>query len=130
VALSSPTVAEDIVNPSTISVIWNSSWTRWDGGAYALSYPPGYNDSATTLNYNLKYSKDNGVNWAFLDDDSTAEPGIYDSSHVTPSTFTYTWDLSNAVAFPQGSYILRAECYRGNRALHYSYQQRRLYIKR
>ena len=33
-------------------------------------------------------------------------------------------------SFPEGSYMIRVECYRQNQALHYSQHQSKIYIER
>ncbi len=130
VAITSPTAVTDFNNPSSLNFVWTSSWTRWDNQPYTSSYPSNFSEGIPLV-FNVKYSKDNGKTWNFIQDDAAAKPGILDSgaSHAV-SAYGYTWDVSNSAQFPAGTYDVRVEAYRTNRALHYAYQQIHMYFQR
>jgi prepilin-type N-terminal cleavage/methylation domain-containing protein len=128
----SPATTAQLTNPASINVIWTSTWTRWDGQAYAATYAAGFSESITST-YNLKYSKDNGKTWYFLQDNSAATAGVLDNSaaHAIPNTTTsYSWNVSNTANFPLGDYVLMVEQYRDNFPQHYAYHSRALHITR
>jgi len=125
VTISSPTVTDEFINPSSIYCSWSEAWTRWDGVLYSTqTYPTGY-VGTSTVTYNLKYSSDNGASWKFVQTGGAADDGVYSSARALASP--YTW---NVTTLPEGSYLLRVEGYRQDRRQHYTYHQRRVYIKR
>jgi len=133
IAISSPLVTDQLVNPNTINIVWLSTWTRWDSQNYTQAYPLNYIDTNTVVLFNIKYSTDNGKTFVFIQDNAPAVAGIRDSNAphaITTAPFTYSWDVSNVTTFPRGTYIVLIECYRNNYPLHYSFQERRLYIRR
>jgi type II secretory pathway pseudopilin PulG len=132
VSVQSPAVTAQLTNPSAINVVWTSVWTRWDGQAYTPTYPGGFTEAITST-YNLKYSKNDGKTWSFVQDNAPAAVGVLDTSaaHAIPNTTTsYAWNVSNAAAFPMGNYILRVEQYRNDFPQHYAYHSRPVYISR
>jgi hypothetical protein len=130
VSISSPNATDELSNPSTINVVWSSSWTRWDSQKYTDGYPNNYS-STQPVSFNVKYSSTNARTWSFVQDNAAATAGILDSSAAHAiSTTSYIWNVSFSTQFPKGTYILRVEGYRDGLPLHYSYQQRRLYFKR
>jgi len=80
------------------------------------------------------YSNDNGSTWKYMQDDSGATPGQRPSSSGllissgTDST-NYTWSTP-AGTYPEGTYLIRVECYRDSLPLHYAYHQYRAFIRR
>ena len=87
-----------------------------------------------SLIYNLKYSKDTGKTWYFMQGDQPTVKGVLDTTNGHPMTVTganaitwYNWDVSNSANFPQGDYLMRVEAYRMNQntnqvyGQHYSY---------
>jgi len=126
VYLSSPTVTDQFVNPSSIYVVWTSSWTRWDGQLYTSAYASGFSE-ATPLTWNVKYSPDRGKTWFFVQDGAAAILGTKDLTAPHPATAPVTWDVS---ALPRGNYLLRVEGFRTNINLHYTYIEREIYIQR
>lgn len=122
--ITSPTVTDEFDNPSTVNVAWDIAWTRWDNRLYTSAYSAGFSESATMI-YNAKYSNDNGRTWYFVNDGVLTAAGTVDASHavVTP----LTWNVSGLA---RGTYILRVEAFRSGYPLHYSYQQRQIYVMR
>lgn len=123
-SVSSPLSGEEFSNPSTINIQWSIFWKRWDGEKYTSAYPDGFSETEPVV-YNIKYSPDNGLHWYFVQDNSSATPGVKSSGHYCSSV--YSWDVS---AFSEGTYLLRIEGYRQNLPLHYTYQLIRIYIWR
>ena len=132
-----PATTAQFNNPSTIAVVWTSTWTRWDGQLYATtypaSYPAGYPEASEPMTYNLKYSKNDGKTWFFIQDNAAAVAGVLDTTAphaMTGATLNYSWDVSNAATFPMGDYVLRIEEYRNDLQQHYAYHSRAVYISR
>ena len=131
-SILSPATTAQFTAPSTIAVVWTSTWTRWDGQAYAATYPLNFSESITTT-YNLKYSKNDGKTWFFIQDNAPATAGILDSAGahaISNATTSYNWDVSNTASFPMGDYVLRLEQYRIGLPQHYAYASRGVYISR
>jgi len=129
IKISSPSVTDMFVNPSTATIRWSYSWLRWDQTAYTEEYSSTYTDTAQLV-YNIKYSADNGREgtWKFASDGTKAKEGVYDSAHALYSpTAEYVWNIST---LPRGSYIIRVEAFRQGIPLHYSYSQVGLYVYR
>jgi hypothetical protein len=124
-SISQPKVTDQFTDPASVTLVWSATWSRWDGQPYTEAYPSPYTNP-TSIIYNLKYSSDNGKTWRYVQDGSAATSGQYDAGHSVSVT-TYTWDVS---AFPRGNYIVRIEGYRQGFPLHYTYQQREVYIFR
>jgi len=123
VEITKPTVADEFNNPVSITVQWNTSWLRWDGQKYTDDYSSSYSDSSS-IEYELKYSNDNGRTWKHCMDGTKAEAGVKNPLYVTTLS-SYNWSVG---ALPKGSYILRVEAYRAGTNLHYSYDQFQLYL--
>jgi hypothetical protein len=131
VSISSPAITDEFNNPTTINVVWSSTWTRWDGLPYTSVY-------ATTtytppaLTYNLKYSPNGGSTWYYINaagnaTTTTGKLGVPNAGYNVTSPLT--WNVP-AATFPQANYLIVIEAYRSNRSLHYAYHQRRVFIKR
>jgi hypothetical protein len=131
VSISTPAVTDEFSNPTTISVVWASTWTRWDSQPYTASYTSAY--AGPTLSYNLKVSKDGGTTWSFINSAGVtvslpvARAGVYNSAYAVTSPIP--WDVSSVSSYPQANYLLMVEAYE-SRALHRSYHQRQVFIKR
>lgn len=139
VTLTAPKTTTQLIQPASIGVTWAPTWQRWGANPYTEEYAPiTYSEPATLvgLQYNLKYSTNQGSNWYFVQDNTSAVTGVYDASHAVTAT-NYSWDVSDTTQFPQGDYSLRVEAYRENMAvtqmypLHYSFHQEdNLFISR
>ena len=132
VTLIHPNTTDQLINPSAISVTWTSAWQRWGANPYTEEYAPiTYTaDNSVTINYNLKYSTDNGNTWKFVQDNSAAVTGVYNSAYAVSGN-SYSWTVSDTTLFPQGDYDLRLEAYRENYPIHYSFhEQDTLFISR
>src|SRR5205823_5133111 len=71
VTLQNPPQAAQLNNPTTQPVSWTSTWQRWGGNTYTEEYPVGWTESASvTVQYNLKYSNDDGKTWLNASDNS------------------------------------------------------------
>lgn len=138
VSLIRPAQSDQYANPTTIPVSWVISWMRWDRQPYTDDYGTNYNPPTTSLYYNVKYSKDGGQTWYFIQDPptgATATAGVPDrsSAHTTfactpAAPFCHDWDVSNHTNFDPGSYLVRIEAYRGNSPIQYGYHQQTVYI--
>jgi hypothetical protein len=129
IEVTAPNDLTDLDDPSSVTVSWNTEWERWDGRKYTSSYSDSFSESAG-LAFAVLYSDDNGKTWKHCQDDSLATPGTRptDSSHLeTGSSLSWSTPSSN---FPKGTYLVRVEAYTNSRALHYSYHQRRIFIRR
>lgn len=128
IAITDPNDLTDLTTPSSISVQWDESWTRWDGQPYTPNYSSTFAETTPT-SFTVMYSDDGGTIWKHVQDDSVATPGTRPSSTYLQTGQTYS--LSTSVnKFPQGSYLLRVEAYRDDVSLHYAYHQIKIYIKR
>jgi hypothetical protein len=128
VNLVNPPQAAQLNNPTSVPITYTSAWKRWNGTNYTEEYSAGYTEPVT-VQYNLKYSKDDGTTWLNVSDDSVTKEGVLDSAHAV-TVLTGTWNVSNTTNFPRGNYTLRVEAYRPNLPLHYSFHQTNLYINR
>ena len=133
----SPFADVDLNNPSTLDVDWLMGWKRWDNQDYTddVAYNSFVEDTNTS--HVIMYSVDNGANWKYAEDNSTAIPGIrptvstvWADQAAVPGTTTFTYTWSGIGSLLEGSYLLRVEAYRDAFPLHYSYHQRRIFIKR
>ncbi|HET6268369.1 MAG TPA: hypothetical protein VFG11_11675, partial [Acidobacteriota bacterium] len=134
----SPFAASDLIKPTNLDVTWSMGWKRWDNLTYTTD--AGYTGFTedTTTSHVLMYQPDGALNWTYVAD-GTAVPsnmmGVKPAgakivqASVSPSTasLSYTWDVSS---LPEGSYIIRVETFRDNYSLHYSFHQRKIFIKR
>ena len=81
------------------------------------------------------YSNDNGTSWRHISDDATATPGQLptDPAYVVADSSigneTRSWSVP-AGSFPEGSYLLRIDCYRQGASVHYSFHQTKIFIQR
>lgn len=128
IEVTQPNDLTDLDDPSSITVSWDTEWRRWDGRKYTSDYSDTFSESAD-IEYMVIYSDDNGQTWKHCSDDSVAEPGVRpsDSSYLMSGS-SYTWSTS-ASDFPKGTYLVRVEAY-SDREKHYSYHQRRIFIRR
>ena len=133
VEIESPTDITELNDPADINVQYNVSWTRWDGQPYSATGT--FSENEALLEYVLMYSNDNGTNWFYVQDDSPAVRGQRPSSstYIIPDAGAgaenYTWSVP-AGQFPEGSYLLRVDCYRQGASVHYSWHQNKLFIQR
>lgn len=123
-SISSPTVTQQFVNPTSIEIDWGVSWTRWGGQPYTTAYPSGYADATVSMVYNVKVSADNGNTWSFLDG-TPAQFGVENSAEA--ATSPVSWNVSTLA---QGTYLIDVEGYRVGYPLHYTYEEQSVYIQR
>lgn len=139
VNITSPTPADDFVNPTSINIGWSTSWNRWDGQKYTEEYPALYiADNAVGLRFLVKYSNDSTKTWKFCSDNSPApgdgltaeqlQSGTYDSQFTTANSMV--WNVSDATTFKRGSYVIRVEAYRTDFFQDYAYHPMQIYINR
>lgn len=130
-----PTEISELDNVTTIALSWQTDWRRWDGRKYSSAYSDTFVGNESNLDYVLTYSRDGGQTWLYVQDDTPAVSG------KRPTNATYivadggTGDESRnwlvpADRFPEGTYILRVECYRRGESMHYSYHQSSFYLQR
>ena len=131
--IESPTDITELNSPTSIAIQYSTSWNRWDGLAYAQSGT--FAESELQLQYVIMYSNDNGVTWRYVQDDAVATPGTRptDTDYLVADegvgAETYDWDVPSA-DFPEGSYLLRIDCYRDGAQVHYSFHQTKIFIQR
>lgn len=131
--IESPTDITELLNPATIQIQFGINWSRWDGEPYTAT--GSYSEDELQLEYVIMYSPDNGATWLHVQDDALATP----SQRPTNTTYlvsdsgagaeTYDWDVPVA-QFPEGSYLLRIDCFRQGAEVHYSYHKTKIYIQR
>jgi hypothetical protein len=132
VEITSPTDITELTNPASISVQFNVTWKRWDGLPYT---PTGtFGEAESELQYALMYSNDGGANWYYIDDNSPATPGqLPASTHLVADAVTgpetVNWPTPPTL-FPNGSYLLRIDCFRVGSSIHYSYHKSKFFIAR
>ena len=135
IAITGPTAASELVDPSTIDVSWSTEWLRWDGSPYPSAFPNGFSSSESDLRYALLYSANDGITWKHMQDDSVARPGVPPPIGLqvqdmnTADDEVYSWDTP-AVNFPKSTYLIRVEAYRLGSRMHYSFHQERIFINR
>lgn len=133
VEIASPTDITELNNPNEIDVLFGTTWTRWDGLPYTETGT--FTEDESLLDYSITYSNDNGVTWRFVQDDSITKIGelpaasMYLVSDLGIGDETYTWDTPTA-DFPEGSYLVRIECYRDGAQTHYAWHQTKIFIQR
>ncbi len=125
VTISTATVNE-FFSPTTIPIVWSTSWTRWDGQPYTADYLSG---SVTTdsLLYHAKYSADGGRTWHFANTGGSTSAGAFKNSSPLFAASPFVWNVSG---LGRGAYVIRVEAYRQHFAQHYSYDERTLTIRR
>ncbi|MBL8732883.1 MAG: hypothetical protein JNN13_10985 [Planctomycetes bacterium] len=132
VEINAPTDITELDAPDEIDVQYGVEWTRWDGLPYTQTGT--YSEDESELEYVVMYSTDNGSNWFFVQDDTPATPGArpaagYLVADAVTGDETYPWSVP-AAQFPEGSYLLRVDCYRQGAQVHYSYHQTKIFIQR
>jgi len=138
VEIRQPTLITELRDPDEITVQWATEFCRWDGEKYTQYYPDGFDEPTwlADLRYVLLYSDDTGKTWRYMIDDTEAELGERpDAMYVFADLDAdddeyYTWDVSDQVRFPEGSYLVRVETYRENKVSHYSQHMEKIYIDR
>lgn len=127
VEIESPTAVTELDDPSQIVIQSDMEWRRWDGRAYAAT--GAFNESASELEYRYIYSRDGGTTWRHVSDESSAVPGVRPTpAYLTNDPDGYAWSVSGD--YPEGTYLLRLECFRDDAPMHYAYHQSRLFIQR
>ncbi len=136
VQVLAPTAVTQLVDPATITVQWRTAWQRWDGKDYSRTQSSPLSEPENNLEYRLIYSPDSGTTWFHCADGSPAVPGKRPTAGGLLATDanpaadeSATWPTPTA-GFPEGSYLLRVECWRRNSSLHLSYHQERIFIER
>jgi hypothetical protein len=133
VEIQSPNDISEIENPDQIAITFAARWQRWDG----LPYTGGgtYGEDESELEYAIYYSNDGGAVWHHIQDGSPGTPGTRppDPLHLVadsgPGDETFTWDVPSA-SFPEGSYLLRIDCFRAGSEAHYSYHKSKFFLGR
>src|SRR5262249_5556786 len=133
VEIVSPTDITELVDPTDIQATVDVSWTRWDGVPYTSTGT--FAESEALLDYVLMYSNDGGATWRYCRDNSPATPGVRPTNATLlvadagPGQEVFSWNVP-ASLFPQGSYVLRVDCFRRGAPIHYSYHKTKLYVQR
>jgi hypothetical protein len=137
-----PGVGDSIQNTGAVSVIWNTTYLKWDGNAYTSEYPTpnttpngtaSYSESVT-LTYAMKYSTSNKGPWLWAYDSSSTYPGevpAAGTSYAIPATsscVTFPWN--NTSDLSDGQYYVMVEAYRNKYPLHYSYDITKFTLKK
>lgn len=137
ITINQPSTTLEFVNPSYIGIDWITQWFRWDGEPYTSAYPKDY-VSSVPVKYLVKYSLDNGSTWRFIQDLPSAPLTVTGSygNDAKALQSPYQWDVSNASAFPRGTYWIRIEAYRFPSPTskipypHYTFNQRKISVLR
>jgi hypothetical protein len=135
VEIEAPTEITEIVDPVTVAVRFGVTWRRWDGLAYTSATPVGFTQPESNLDYVVMYSRDNGLSWLIANRNTPATPGVRPTNplDIVPDSGTGAetvgWSTP-AGSFPQGTYLVRVECYRRGLPLHYAQHMVRIFINR
>jgi len=135
VEIAQPTEITELLNPTSIDVKFDVSWVRWDGIPYTGTTPVGFSEAEADLDYRLLYSKNEGVTWFHMQDDTQTEvgigvaPGAPAEADALAGQESYAWATPMG-SFPQGNYLIRVEAYRRDQNLHYAHHTKRIYIER
>jgi hypothetical protein len=142
VEIKAPTLTTEIDNPAQILVRWATKWKRWDGLAYTTSFASTFAESEGELRYVPLWSRDDGVTWRNMLDDSLAQPGelprnaagaadpartLRDLNASADETFAWSTPVTKV---PAGVYMMRIEAYRASEPLHYAQHQEKIYVDR
>jgi len=142
VEIKTPTLETELDDPSGAEPVqWNVKWLRWDSKPYTDEFADTFSQDESKLNYVLMYSRDNADTWQYMSDDTNVlppdGPGLgyhYNDPHMIADAVNgdevYMWDIGNDTKFPEGSYLIRVECYREGCPLHYSYHMEKIFISR
>ena len=143
VQVRTPTLMTELEDPVVIPITWSVEWKRWDGLKYTTSYPDNFAEAQNDLVYVLLYSRDGGVTWHNMLDESAAllgelpwdvAAGGPDATRTIPDLNpagdeTWVW-TTPSVTFPKGSYLIRVEAYRASEPLHYAQHMEKIYVNR
>ena len=135
VEITSPTEITELTQPTQVDIGYDVTWRRWDDQTYTSATPVGYSEDENNLDYVVMYSRDNGATWLICNRDVVVTPGelpadpllIQPDSAIGPEVVR--WAVPEA-SFPQGTYLVRVECYRRGLRLHYAQHQVRVFIQR
>lgn len=133
VEIVQPTDVSELIDPSQIDIVFETSWRRWDGLPYTAAGSATEDESE--LEYLLTYSSDGGETWRHVRTGALAVPGERPDdaslllSDTGPGQESFSWTVSD-LAFPQGSYYLRVDCFRRGAPIHFSYHKTKLFIQR
>ncbi len=126
ISITSPTEIDEIDNPENITIEWLLEWKRWDGKPYSnytYTNPP-------QVIYAIKYSKDGGKTWNYVQDDQSTYPGERpDDAHKVEGVTSYVLNTPPD-KFPIGTYLFMVEAHRRDIRNHYAFHQRRVFIRR
>lgn len=131
--IESPTDITELLDPATIPIQLGVDWRRWDGLNYSATGT--FAEDELQLEYVIMYSRDGGTTWLHVQDDSPATPGqrpsdpAYLVADTGAGSDVYDWDVP-AADFPEGSYVLRVDCFRQGAQVHYSYHKTKLFVQR
>ncbi len=145
IEIKQPTIVSDLSDPEYIDVQWSSNFQRWDDQKYTQFYPDDFTESSWTghLRYVLLYTRDNGDTWCYMEEDpgevpvvatpgtipvGTEEEYLLSDQNLEGDEF-FSWAVNESL-FPEGSYLIRVEAYRSNKALHYAYHMEKIFIDR
>lgn len=132
IEIESPTDITELQNPDSISIQYKATWKRWDDLPYTASGT--FSEDESQLEYAIMYSNDGGTTWYHCMDDTLATPGTKpDSMHLVADaglgSDRYTWSVPQE-RFPEGSYLLRIDCFRHGAQVHYSFHKTKIFIQR
>jgi hypothetical protein len=135
VEIETPTEITELVDPTSVPLRIGVAWRRWDGQTYTSATSNTFTQPESNLDYVVMYSRDNGTTWLICNANAPVTPGQRPTNpaHIEADTGTgpQTFNWSTPVAsFPQGTYVLRVECYRRGLRLHYAQHMVRIFINR
>jgi type II secretory pathway pseudopilin PulG len=140
IQIVSPTIITELTDPVTVPIQWSVAWTRWDGLKYTSAYPNTFTELESDLVYVLLMSTDNGRTWTNMKTGEVSTPGTLPMLAGVPDAArtwadagtgneTWTWNTPKAT-YPEGSYLLRVDCFRKTENLHYASHQEKVYVNR
>jgi hypothetical protein len=131
VEILAPTAVTELDDPASIEVVLSTEWRRWDGRPYTAT--GAFGESESELRYAFLCSRDAGRSWFHVVDGSPATPGVPPTAAQAIADSgtgdeSFAWDVASG--YPEGSYLLRVECFRDGAACHHAVHQTRLFIQR
>ena len=136
VEIKSPTEITELNGPTSINVAYGIQWRRWDGRKYGSWFSDSFTGNESELVYVLMYSNDGGTTFRYMQDNSVVPQlgqrptnSTYIVGDGGPGDETYAWSVP-ASTFPEGSYVIRVECYRNSEQLHYANHQVKVFLQR
>ena len=132
--IESPTDITELNDPSSIDILYGIEWARWDGS-------PVHDDGHLRRERGVARVRDHvfagqrrhvaarAGRYARLRPERGRRRATVIADDAGAGDETYTWSVPSA-QFPEGSYLIRIDCYREGAQVHYSWHQNKIFIQR